>query len=294
MEIIEYGTQYKKDNIVIALGYFDSIHKGHKELLNGAISLANECNATATSLLFTGSFKGEKNVFTLTERLIKLHVLGIKRVVIQNLDSQFMKKSASNFISELLSFYNVVGIVVGEDFTFGYKGAGNVELLKEICNKNGVTLKVIPLKKDENGDKISSTAIKSYLDKGDILAVNNLLGDNYFISGEVIKGKNLGNTIGFPTANIVVDNEKYLLKQGVYYTLTILNGVVYDAITNVGEQPTFDGKNYIIESYINNYDGDLYAKKLTVYFIERIRDVIKFESKDALKEQLQLDKRWLK
>lgn len=294
MEILNYGEINKNDNIVIALGYFDSIHKGHKQLLNSAKELALKHNLTATSLLFTGSFKGEKNVFTLEERLLKLYLLGIEKVVIQELNNDFMKKSPATFINELLSFYSIKYIVVGEDFTFGYKGEGNVKLLKEICQKHGVEVKVISLKTDENGNKISSTAIKKHLDCGDILSVNTLLSDNYFIKGKVISGKKLGKSLGFPTANIKLSSEKYLLKQGVYYTFTIIDGKLFDAITNVGAQPTFNGEEYIVETYINGFDGDLYSKILTVYFIERIRDIVKFDDIDALKEQLQKDKRWLK
>ncbi len=294
MEILKYGEINKDENIVICLGYFDSIHKGHKELLKSAKELALEYNAIPTSLLFTGSFKGEKNVFTLEERLIKLYILGIRKVVSQELNSDFMKKSPSTFINELLSFYSVKAIVVGEDFTFGYKGEGNVKILKEICNQKGVALKVVSLKKDEKGNKISSTAIKNCLDCGDILSTNKLLDDNYFIKGKVVNGKKLGKSLGFPTANIKVSSEKYLLKQGVYYTFTIINEKFFDAITNVGAQPTFDGDEYIIETYINGFDGDLYFKTLTVYFIERIRDIIKFDNVDDLKKQLQQDKRWLK
>ncbi len=294
MEIINYQNQEKSQPIVIALGYFDSIHKGHKELLNVASELAIKFNSKSASLIFTGSFKGEKNVFTLDERLIKLNILGIERVILQELDNEFMKKSPQTFIDELLSYYNVKAIVVGQDFTFGYKGSGDVKFLKEVCEKVGVYLQVVNLKNDQNGNKISSSAIKKLLDEGDVLGVNTLLGDNYFISGKVVQGKKIGTSLGFPTANIKISKEKYPLKQGVYYTLTIINGKLFDAITNVGLQPTFDGDEYIVESYINNFNGDLYGKKLTIYFIERIRDVIRFDSVTKLQEQLQKDKRWLK
>ncbi len=294
MEILKYSKSNSNDNIVMALGYFDSIHIGHKQLLDATNELAATFNAVPTSLLFTGAFKGEKNVFSLQERLLKLNIIGIKKVVVQELNSAFMQKSAIEFLNELTTFYNVKGFVVGEDFTFGYKGQGDVNLLKDFCKNNGIVVKILPLLKDEKGNKISSTAIKERLDDGDILAVNNYLGDNYFIKGLVTSGKKVGKTIGYPTANIVIDSEKYPLKQGVYYTLTIINGKLYDAITNVGTQPTFNGNNFVIETFINDFDGDLYGKYLTVYFINRIRDIVKFNSVDELKEQLNKDKRWLK
>ncbi len=121
-----------------------------------------------------------------------------------------------------------------------------------------------------------------------------MLGSNYFIRGEVVKGKKLGSKLGFPTANILLKNDKMLINKGVYLTCTILGEKIYSCLTNVGNQPTVNGKDEIIETYIHNFSGDLYGKTISVYFIERIRDIVKFNSTKELTNQLEKDMEYLK
>ena len=142
--------------------------------------------------------------------------------------------------------------------------------------------------------KISTKSIKKALLNGDIFLANTLLDSNYFIRGKVVRGKKLGSKIGFPTANILLDNSKLLIKRGVYLTFTIIDNKLYSCITNVGNQPTVNGDNDVIETYINNFSGDLYGKVISVYFIEKIRDIISFNSVEELKAQLLKDKELLK
>ncbi len=293
MNVIDYGN-YNNEKIVIALGYFDSIHSGHQMLLEETINLSKELNALSAVLLFTGNFKGEKDVFTLEERLIKIKALKIDRVISKKVNKEFIETNATDFLDQLLSLYNVEGIVVGEDFTFGFKKLGNVHLLNYVCKERGIALKVLPLKTDENGEKISSTKIKQLLNEGNVEKINTLLNSNYFIRGYVEKGRELGRKIGYPTANMSLSKDKYPLKEGVYYTCTYINGNLYEGITNVGSQPTFNSDKYIVETYIKNFNGDLYNKYLTIYFISRIRDIKTFNSVEELKEQLQKDEKWLK
>ena len=291
MDKLIYGEKYSK-KIVLALGYFDSIHKGHQQLLNTAKKLSTKYNALSTVLIFTGGYKG-KNIFTLEERLLRLKTMGVEKVIVKELTQDFMKKTYQEFIEELLSSYNIVGIVTGKDFTYGYKGLGDITYLEEICKQNKIEYIPIDLEKD-CGEKISSTKIKGLLDRGDIKKVNELLKGNYFIYGKVEKGKGVGKTLGFPTANIKISQDKYPLKQGVYLTFVYVDNALHSAITNVGSQPTFRGEEYIIETYIDNFSKDIYDKYLTVYFIERIRDIIEFDSIEGLENQLLLDKEWLK
>lgn len=291
MDTLNYGEKYS-EKIVLALGYFDSIHKGHQQLLKTANKLSTKYNALSTVLIFTGGYKG-KNVFTLEERLLRLKTMGIKKVIIKELTQDFMKKSYQEFIQELLNSYNIVGIVTGSDFTYGYKGLGDTKYLEDICRENYIEYIAVDIEKD-CGEKISSSKIKNLLTNGDIKKANELLCGNYFIYGKVERGKGVGKTLGFPTANVKISEEKYPLKEGVYLTFVYVENTLHSAITNVGSQPTFQGKEYIIETYIDNFDKDIYDKYLTVYFIERIRDVIEFDSIDGLKKQLLLDKEWLK
>ena len=147
---------------------------------------------------------------------------------------------------------------------------------------------------DEKMFFISTKTIKNALLSGDIKLANELLGSNYFIRGRIVKGKKLGSKLGFPTANILIDNSKLKISEGVYLTLTIINDKLYPCLTNVGKQPTVNGESYVVETYIDGFSGDIYDKIISVYFIEKIRDIIKFNNVDELKNQLNEDLRWLK
>lgn len=284
--VILYGDKCQK-NLILALGYFDAVHKGHQKVLKKAVSVASENNCTPSALIFFGG-KTKKDVFTLNERLRRIFLTGIKTVIVKELSKDFMALTKLEFLKELTSLYDIKAVVSGSDFTFGKNAEGNVQTLKEFFGEDNVYTQNL---EEENGEKISSSSIKNALSKGDILTANTLLGGNYFISGEVIRGKGLGRDLGFPTANVLLGENKYPINSGVYVTFTVINGVVYPAITNVGAQPTVNGKDTVIETYIDGFSGDLYGKSLTVYFVERIRDIKKFNSIKELKEQLEKDLR---
>ena len=284
--VILYGDKCPK-NLILALGYFDAVHKGHQKVLKKAVSVASEKGCTPSSLIFVGG-KTKKDVFTLTERLRKIFLTGIKTVIVKELSKDFMALTKLEFLEELSSLYDVKGVVSGSDFTFGKNAEGSVATLKEFFGVENVFTENL---EEEKGEKISSTSIKNALTRGDVLTANTMLGGNYFICGEVIRGKGLGRDLGFPTANILLDNNKHPINSGVYVTFTVIDGVVYPAITNVGAQPTVNGNDTVIETYIDGFFGDLYGKSLTVYFVERLRDIKKFNSIKELKEQLEKDLR---
>lgn len=285
-KVILYGDKCP-ENLILALGYFDAVHKGHQKVLKKAVSVASEKGLTPASLIFVGG-KSKKDVFTLNERVRRIFLTGVKTVIVKELSKDFMALSKLKFLEELSSLYDIKAVVSGSDFTFGKNAEGSVETLKEFFGTDNVYTENL---EEEKGEKISSTSIKNALLKGDILTANTLLGGNYFISGEVIRGKGLGRDLGFPTANILLDNNKHPINSGVYVTFTVINGVIYPAITNVGAQPTVDGNDTVIETYIDGFLGDLYGKSLTVYFVERLRDIKKFNSIIELKEQLEKDLR---
>ena len=141
----------------------------------------------------------------------------------------------------------------------------------------------------DNGEKISSSKIRSLLLDGDIELANKYLGQPYFIDGEVVHGMKRGRNIGFATANLTYPSDKLKIKSGVYYTKVFINGVWLKAVTNVGDRPTFDEKDYNIESHILFYKDDLYGKKITISFLQRIRDIQKFTAKEELAERISLD-----
>ncbi len=293
MDILEYGIEYKKPSIM-CLGYFDAVHLGHAKIIETAKSMAKNGEVSVGVFIFIGGKNNTKDVFSLDERLIKFKALGVDFVVYKTLDKDFMSKSKKEFLNEIFSIYNLEALVVGEDYTFGKKAEGNVEYLIEYCKNIGVKVYVVDKVLSPLGDKISTKDIKNALINGDIVSANDLLGNNYFIRGEVVLGKKLGRTLGFPTANILLKEDKLSVKQGVYLTCTILGGKIYSCLTNVGNQPTVNGENEVVETYIHNFSGDLYGKTISVYFIERIRDIVKFNSVEELKAQLEKDMEYLK
>ncbi len=285
MKLINYGEKIL-DNLTLALGYFDAVHKGHIAVLDRAVSIAKSKGFVPTALIFTGG-KSDADVFTLSERADKIFACGIKNIIVKPLDRAFMAKTKEEFLTELSSLYSIGSVVSGVDFTFGKGALGNVQTLREFFGEDKVYTERLL---SDNSGKFSSTKIKEALSFGDIKLANFYLGSNYFISGEVVKGKGLGNTLDFPTANITLSSEKFKIKQGVYKTFVLIDGVKYKAITNYGTQPTVLGNDIVVETYIDGFSGDLYGKNLTVYFDEFLRDVKKFSSLEELKEQLIKDK----
>lgn len=292
MQVLKYGQKLNK-NAILCLGYFDAFHKGHKRLIEVAKQTAKSQNLAVATLLFTGGKNNEKDVFTLEERLEIAKKLGVEIAIVQPLDCEFMAKDKSQFVFDILNFNSIKAVVSGKDFRFGKNALGNVNYLKEICAISGVESIVLDDIVNDFGERYSSKNVKKLLDNGEIEKVNDYLGHDYFIQGEVVAGKKLGSKIGFPTANIIPNDSKYLIKRGVYLTYTNICGKTYKCLTNVGAQPTFKGKNEIIESYIDNFSGDLYGKTITFNFVKRIRDIYNFSSKEELINQLKKDKEFL-
>jgi riboflavin kinase/FMN adenylyltransferase len=201
-----------------------------------------------------------------------------------------MQTDADSFIKLLVTNLNMKYMVVGSDFTFGYKGAGNVALLTELSKKYGFELKIIE-KIQKNNRDISSTYIREELKEGHIESVNDMLGYEYFVWGEVVHGAHLGTKIGIPTINITPEASKLVPKFGVYVTTIDFDGRLYHGVTNVGTKPSVSDKNIVgIETHILDYNGDLYGKFVKVIFQAFLRPEMKFNSVEELKEQMSKDK----
>ncbi len=291
MEIFEFGYKYSEKSI-ICLGYFDALHKGHKSLINYAKTVAEKEGLKLGVLLFTGN-KSESDVFTFNERIIILKTLGVDFIIYAHLDSEFMSISPKRFTDVLFNNYNVKSVVCGEDYTYGYMAKGNVSTLIESAKEYGVSVFKKQKICDKHSQVISTTRIKNYLKNGEISVANELLDGNYFIFEKVLKGKGVGKNLGFPTANMMLSSDKFLIKQGVYLTFVIIDNKIYSALTNVGKQPTFNGNNCVIETYINGFNKDIYDKYLTVYFVDFLREITRFSSTSKLIEQLNKDKELL-
>ena len=287
-----------KINIVIALGFFDSVHVGHKHLINLMEELAQKVGAESAVFTFINSpfevlGKDAEEILTFEERCKVFTNLGIENVIYAKMDENFMSLDKDVFLDTICKNYNVKGIVCGTDYTYGKMAEGNVSTLKKYCLENNIELIVDDLIK-VNGEKISSTRIRKLIKIGDIEKITKLLGSRYFIEGEVIHCAGRGRHLGFPTANILLSDNKLALKAAVYQTIVTVGGIKYKAITNVGERPTFSEDKYIIESYIDDFDKDIYGEVITVEFVKKLRDIKEFSSKEELIAQLEYDKSTLK
>lgn len=284
----------------IALGNFDGIHLGHQALLNSVKILArkNNCNSMVFSfknhpLSIIAKDKAPKLLMDNSTKCYVLEGMGIDIVCLAKFDEEFMKIEPEVFISLLVKKYNVKGIVVGFNYKFGYKNRGNISLLKELSKIYNFELTVIESQKsDEN--LISSTYIRNVIELGDVALACRLLGRPFSIKGIVIDGRKIGRTIGFPTANLRLKENYVLPKTGVYYTNVVYDNTVYKGITSVGFNPTVDGKELTIETYILDFNKNIYNDELNLAFIERIRNEEKFNNIDELIAQLQKDLNYAK
>ncbi|MCH3963978.1 MAG: bifunctional riboflavin kinase/FAD synthetase [Clostridium sp.] len=288
---------YLEEKTYIALGSFDGLHLGHMRLVEKAIDLAKKNNAK--SMVFTFKFHpravinknaGPKILMSNENKLEVLKNTGLDIINMANFNSEFMKMSSEDFVVNLIKNYNALGIVVGFNYKFGYKNMGNINLLRKLSLKYGFSLDVIPPVKYEDKTVSSSLIRETISEMGDMKRARDMLTRPFMMCGSVIQGKHLGKKLGFPTANISF-NKKFLVpKEGVYFTIVKLNSKYYRGITNVGYNPTTNDNALSVETNILDFSGDVYDKKLSIYFIERIRDEIKFKTLDGLIKQLEHDR----
>lgn len=285
----------QKDNYV-ALGSFDGVHQGHMTLIKRSVEVAKLKDGN--SMVFTyknhprtliNPMSAPKLIMDLDTKLDILKEQEIDIVVLRDFTEKFMKMNPEDFIKLLCEEYNVKGIIVGFNFRFGYKNAGDIKLLERLKVKYGYELFVLePYYYDE--EVISSTRIRKLILDGNIEKANEMLPRLYCLKGKVKHGRKLGRTIGFPTANLEYSNEMIIPKIGVYYTNIIYENEKYKGITSIGNNPTVEGKELTIETYILDFEDEVYGEEIEVYFIERIRDEKKFDSLEQLVVQLRADK----
>jgi riboflavin kinase/FMN adenylyltransferase len=290
---IEYKTY-------VALGSFDGLHQGHIGLINKTIELAK--SNSAKSMIYT--FKNHpltvlnkdvapKLIMSNDAKLELLEELGVDIVNLVPFDNEHMKIPAELFIKKLVEYYNVEGIIVGFNFKFGYKNSGDVTLLKSLSEKYGFTLHIIDsITKD--GEVVSSSNIREQINNGEVEAANKLLLKPYMLAGRVTRGKQLGRVLGFPTANLKYDLNFIIPNRGVYYTIVKYKSKLYKGITNIGYNPTVGSINpsLTIETYILDFEANIYEEYIKIYFIKKLRNEMKFNSLDELVSQLKRDKEY--
>ncbi|PRR82579.1 bifunctional riboflavin kinase/FAD synthetase [Clostridium vincentii] len=291
----ENNKTFNKMNY-IALGSFDGLHRGHLSLVKKTVSLAIENNGKSIVYTFRNhprSLLKSGNTFKLlldnSSKSEILHEENVDLVFFEEFNENFMKLSPEEFIEYLCDKFDVRGIVVGFNYKFGYKNVGNVELLKTFSNKYNYEVYVVETCTYLE-EVVSSTRIRENLLKGDIELANEMLTRPYFIKGKVVHGKQLGRKLGFPTANVKYEENIVLPEQGVYYTNIIWNNNIYKSITSIGNNPTVEGSEITLESFMLDFDKDIYNDEIKVNFIKRFRDNVKFNSLDELIIQLNKDK----
>lgn len=280
----------------VALGSFDGLHSGHLSLVNKIIELANENKGKSIVYTFKNHprtlIKGATPPKLLMDNESKeeiLEALGVDLIYFEEFNEEYMKLTPEGFIKYLCEKFKVKGIVVGFNYRFGYKNVGNIEMLKELSTKYCYEFYVMEPCNYED-EVISSTRIRNELLSGNVDKAMKMLNRPYCIKGKVVHGKKLGRAIGFPTANLDYSKEALIPKKGVYYTNVQWQGKIYKGITSVGNNPTVNGDKLTIETYILDFNNDLYGHNIKVYFIKKIRDEKKFNSIDDLVIQLKKDK----
>lgn len=306
MKVIRDNFKMKiKKPTFIVLGSFDGIHQGHKALIQNAVEAAKEYNKALEdeklrAKVMVCTFRNHplftinkdlapKLIMSNEQKIDVLHELGVDIINLIDFDEKFMKISPEKFIFSLKDCYNVKGITVGFNYRFGYKNLGDVDLLKTLSKSLNFKLVVMdPVIIEE--EIVSSSAIRYLIQEGNVEKANKFLGRPFTLSGKVIKGRQLGRTIGFPTINLDYSRKFIIPKGGVYFTHVDYKGVIYKGITNVGYNPTVQGKKLSIETYILDFNESIYDEVVQLYFISKIRDEKKFSSIESLKDQLEKDK----
>ncbi|MCD2501021.1 bifunctional riboflavin kinase/FAD synthetase [Clostridium sp. NSJ-145] len=285
----------KRSNYV-ALGSFDGLHIGHLSLINKVKELAKDNEGKSMVFTFKNHprtvIMAENNLDLLMTNREKIDILlneNVDILALKTFDKEVMKMDPEEFIKWLCNDYSIRGIVVGFNFRFGYKNLGDIDLLNELKEKYNYELYVMEPYIYE-GDVVSSTRIRKEILNGNVAIANKMLSRPYTINGNVVHGKKLGRQIGFPTANINLTEDKLIPKVGVYYTNVEVNGKIYKGITSIGNNPTVNGKELTIETYILDFDKYIYDEEIKLYFIDRIRDEMKFSGIDELVCQLKKDK----
>lgn len=296
IEII--SSNLKNEPIYLALGFFDCVHFGHRALINSVIENAKLKKCKSAVFTFSNNAYKQFNsfaklIYTFEERVEILSDLGIDYILPFKFDKNLKNMNREEFLKMLISKFNIVGFICGYDYLFGSCGKGDANYLDEFCKLNNIELQIVP-PITIDGHRVSSTLVKEMLIAGSIKNANKLLVSPYRITGRVTKGRGVGKTFGFPTANIELPLDKQKIGEGVYGTYTKINNKLYKSITNVGSKPTFDEFSFTIECLVDGLEFDIYDKIIEVYFYKKIRDIIKFNSPQELAAQIKKDSHWEK
>lgn len=292
-------------NAVVAIGNFDGVHIAHQQIISLTISKAGDLNGSSVVYTFRPHpravlhpERAPQLLTTYEERKEHLAALGLDLMVEEPFSRDFSSMGPEEFFGKILiERLNARAIVVGHDFSFGRAREGHIEALQDLCRSSQIELTIVPPYRMD-AEIVSSTRIRSLIEKGDVLGANRLLGYRFAVQGVIVAGDGRGRKIGFPTANIKAEHKKVELPNGVYATCLEQGGKTYQSVTNIGVRPTFqkndddsltESPRRVMETHLLSFSGDLYGESVKISFIERIRDEMKFPSGEALRTQIASD-----
>lgn len=283
---------------VLALGNFDGLHRGHLKIVERVRRGAAEHGGTPMAMTFdphpsrvVRPDKAPPLLMTKAQRLEALGRAGISAVAVVRFTPEVSRWDPETFVrTVLVEWLRVSEVWVGANFLFGHDRSGNFSTLRTLGQRHGFRAdKIDPVRYKEF--VVSSTRVRRLVAEGRADEAGALLGHQFYIDGVVVEGKRRGRELGFPTANLKTENE-LIPPNGVYATTVTIDGIVHPSITNIGVRPTFgDSKGTTIEAYVLGYSGDLYGQQVRLGFVQRLRDERKFEDVDALKAQMEADRR---
>lgn len=283
--------------IIAAIGNFDGVHLGHQALLRDAVEFARSHDAIPGAVVFDPHprrfFNPDAPPFLIcssAKRDSLLRECGVEEILKVVFNSSLASLSPSAFIEDVLvDRMNVAGLVAGVDFRFGAKRAGDRTLLEKMGERPGFSVKIAELVNDgAAGEKFGSSAVRAALQEGAVDRAAAMLGRDWSVTGAVLKGRQVGRTIGFPTANMML-GDLIEPRKGVYATRASVGGKTYGAVSNFGRRPTVGSDAPLLETFLFDFDGDLYGREVEVSFVKFLRDEKKFDGLDALKAQIARD-----
>ena len=297
MQILSNLFEIKLSKSTIAtIGTFDGIHIGHQKILNSLARFAKENSLKSVVITFDPHPRkiiNKKNsielINTIEEKKEKLKTLGIDYLIVQKFDEKFSETEANKFVEILKNNINIEKLIVGYDHRFGKNRNADINDLKKYGKElNFEVIEIDALEIEEVN--ISSTKIRSAIKEGNIRLANSYLGYNFFLSGEVVKGHSRGKELGFPTANLKIDEDKIIPKNGVYLVKSKIDHQDIYGMMNIGYNPTFNNKSKKIETHFFNLNKNLYGKIIKIELLEYIREEKRFETVDGLIQRLKLDR----
>ena len=296
-EITDITTFTTQQPTVLTIGTFDGVHLGHQKIIERVVTTARQEGLLATIFTFfphprmvVQHDKSLKLILTLEEKKQLLQRLGVDLLVVQPFNEAFAQLTAEEFVSTILvQHLNVKKVIIGYDHRFGRNRTANISDMRLFGEKYGFAVEEISVQEVDEVS-VSSTKIREALNKGDVTTAEHYLGTPYSLTGTVVHGLKLGRTLGYPTANIqVTEDYKLIPKDGVYAVYSYIGERKVYGMMSIGKNPTIEGKGASIEVYFFDFNGDLYDRELTIYFLKYLREERKFSSVALLKKQLQDD-----